>query len=1030
MPSVLRLLLASLALFVLTGGAGVRAQAPESGAWRERADPTFRHVALPTTMLVTQMLQADDGILWLGTQSGLVRWDGYRFKTFVADADTPGSLPDSMITALHKDSRGRIWIGTSAGGVARMDEANQRFAVMTDRANDRSHASIFALADDGQGGLWIGSGAGLERLDRDGILVPGYTEVAHAVGLPEGAVQSLLVDRAGALWAGMRNGLFRRAPDGGRFEPVALAAGEDSTPFVARLMQDGDGRLWVGTRDHGVFTIAPGHAGATPLRETESGSAGLASDTISELVEVAPGDIWIGTSGGGIVRVDTRHGSTRRVRHHDQLPASLSDDDVYLIFRDRSGLLWVGTGSAISAWDPGQRGVSTWFGYAGSPDGVTHGNVSALLAMPDGSAWLGLGDGGIDVVDPHRGRTARLRPDPRRPLSALPKGRVLAMAIAPSGDVWLGTQQGLYRADATGRTVARVDVPGRKGSAATWALCVDGDMLWIGGLDGLWGLRMAQGEAPRIVARQDGDTLGEPRVTSLALAPQHRLWVGTRAGLLRFDPASGAVMRLPLDAPGRIGLPGGYITSVRSDSRGRLWVASFGGGVRVVDGAHGGAPSIRRVSVKEGLPNNGVNALLLDAHDDAWISTDDGLARIRGVDLSVTPMRDTDGVGIATYWTNSAAQTPSGALLFGGTGGLTAVDPRAVLAWTFSPPLVVTAVGGNAGTGPATWWSGGAAAPLQLEPRDRNLLVEFAALDYSDPQSNRYAYRLLGFDDEWIAADAGSRVARYNNLPPGHYVLELRGSNRQGLWSTPRRQAVDVRPTWNETGWFRAGLGVVALLLVVALVQARTLVLRRRQQVLELLVARRTEELERRSAELRDSERRLEQMAYHDGLTGLANRRLFNDDLKALHARSQRREPFSLLLIDLDKFKQVNDTQGHDAGDALLCAVAERLSGAVRDIDRVARLGGDEFAVLLTNVGQRQDVEIVCRRILDSLGAPVLHRGLALRASASIGVASCPLDADTPEDLYKLADVALYRAKEAGRDRWSWSRQEEATASQ
>jgi diguanylate cyclase (GGDEF)-like protein len=232
---------------------------------------------------------------------------------------------------------------------------------------------------------------------------------------------------------------------------------------------------------------------------------------------------------------------------------------------------------------------------------------------------------------------------------------------------------------------------------------------------------------------------------------------------------------------------------------------------------------------------------------------------------------------------------------------------------------------------------------------------------------------------------------------------------------------VRVLPAWYETGWFRGVMGLLALLLVAGVVQGRTLVLRRRQLALQELVARRTAELEQRSAELRESERRLEQMAYYDGLTGLPNRRLFGEDLKRLLALAQRGEPFTLLLIDLDRFKEVNDTQGHDAGDALLMAVARRLSQSVREIDCVARLGGDEFAVLLAKSGERALVDPVCRRIVDSLREPIEHRGGRLQASASIGVASCRGDC-SGEDLYKAADVALYEAKREGRDGWRWSR--------
>ena len=208
--------------------------------------------------------------------------------------------------------------------------------------------------------------------------------------------------------------------------------------------------------------------------------------------------------------------------------------------------------------------------------------------------------------------------------------------------------------------------------------------------------------------------------------------------------------------------------------------------------------------------------------------------------------------------------------------------------------------------------------------------------------------------------------------------------------------------------------------LLAGLVQARVLILRRRQRALEQLVAERTTALEQRTRELQSSQQQLEQLAYYDSLTGLANRRLFNDDLRHLMAQAQRNGlGLYLLLIDLDHFKQINDTQGHDAGDAVLKAVSACLTAALRESDRAARLGGDEFAVLLPDTAEPAAAEAVCQRIAEGL-ARVLPQGQAatVMPSASIGAACYPRDAQDVDALYKAADLALYEAKHGGRACW------------
>jgi len=354
-----------------------------------------------------------------------------------------------------------------------------------------------------------------------------------------------------------------------------------------------------------------------------------------------------------------------------------------------------------------------------------------------------------------------------------------------------------------------------------------------------------------------------------------------------------------------------------------------------------------------------------------------------------------------TFWTDSGIVTSRGEILFGANGGLTIVRPELMRAWTYQPPVVVTSV--------------------QNSSDKRGLKVEFAALDYSSPEHNRYAYRLVGFDQDWIPTDPNVRLASYTNLPPGNYTLELRGSNRDGRWSEPLRMPVVIEAAWYQTFGFRSAAILLGLLLVSLLVQARTVYLRQRQRELQALVNERTAELEKRSDELRASQRQLELIAYNDPLTGLPNRRLLEDDLKhrvAVAGRDGR--AFTLLLVDLDGFKKINDTLGHDAGDALLVEISLRLKHCVREADRVARLGGDEFAVILSQTSELASVELVCKRILASLAEPVVFKSSIMRVTGSIGSAQCPTQGSTLDDLYKAADTALYDAKRSGRNTWSW----------
>lgn len=1013
-----RCLWAVLSLATSCGALAIEAGAKD--AWGQRSDAVFTR-ALTAPLSITDLAQDKDGFLWVATQSGLGRWDGYKLRRYVGDIGTSGALPDSYVLALHVDRNARLWVGTSAGGLVRYDAASDRFAspLATDATLTRN--SVFAMLDDGQGRLWIGTGGGLDLLDPQRGTVVRHADLARTRGLPDSAVQALLRDDGGALWIGTDKGLFRQAATADRFERIPLPSNEAGEPFVARLLLDDANRVWVGTRSHGAFVVDSHAVNAVPLHRRVRGShPGLARAAIRAMTQAGPGEVWLGTDGDGIERVDTRHWQLRHARHQARAAASLPDNDVTALYRDRSGLIWVGTDSGLSHHDVRQSAISTWLGGTGDAQGISHPNVPFVLSMPNGRVWLSVGDGGIDVVQPETGVVARMRPDASSPRSALPPGRVLCMVPAPSGDVYIGTQRGLYKADADGRVIRRLEVPGRSPTASVWAMATQGTRLWFGGLDGLWAVDPAGPHRLQVAVREDGSKLGEQRITALLPADAATLWVGTRSGVLRLDTATLAVSRPPAEKPGSVGLPSGYVSSMLLDRRGRLWVAFFGAGLRMMEpSVPGPASRVHRITSAHGLPHDGVDAMVMDASGDIWASTDGGLARVAPNTLEVRAFDASDGLGVSTYWTSAGTATADGHLLFGGDGGLTIIDPKRIVASRPVAPLAVTelrlgeeaALPGNATSGPTR-------KPLEIPPGRRSVMVEFAVLDYASPARSRYEYRLRGIDHDWIKTDPTRRTATYTNLPVGDHVLELRGASAQGPWSDTLELPLQVLPDWNETAWFRAVLVLAMLGLLAVLVQGRTLLLRRRQRALESLVAQRTTELEQRTRELQQSQQQLEKYAYFDGLTGLANRRMFNDEARRMLAQARRNGgSFFLLLIDLDHFKQINDTFGHQVGDAVLAAVSARLVAAVRESDRVARLGGDEFAVLLPETTDTASVRLVCERIFASVAAPSPQPPASGLPGISIGAACFPRDAADADALYKAADIALYDAKRAGRRR-------------
>ena len=341
--------------------------------------------------------------------------------------------------------------------------------------------------------------------------------------------------------------------------------------------------------------------------------------------------------------------------------------------------------------------------------------------------------------------------------------------------------------------------------------------------------------------------------------------------------------------------------------------------------------------------------------------------------------------------------------------------------------------------------------PNRLHPGRGDLEIRFAALTYSAPERVQFRYRLEGFDTSWRQADGRSRTtASYTNLPPGHYKFVAIAANNDGVWnSTGISVSFDLAPHYYQTRWFTALCILLAVMAVVVIVHLRSSQMTARARQLEAIVDERTGELTHASEKLSDAHEvltsqneelqsmheelmaqneellhsrtllaeqneQLEKLATTDGLTGLKNRRTFQEKLEAEFKYSDRYEsPLALALLDVDKFKSYNDTFGHLAGDAVLKQVAAILAGCARETDFVARYGGEEFVIILPQTELADAIE-VC----DRLRAAIENGGWDQRAvTASFGVANITQGASTPSELIANADEALYLSKETGRNR-------------
>ena len=985
---------------------------------------------------VLGIAQDAQGFMWFGTEDGLDRFDGYSFQHLRQTHDASG-LPDAFITDVQADAAGRLWIGTDGGAVVWRGPREQEFhSILTGvpESAARGLEYVHVIHLDRRGQLWIGSReAGLGRFDpRSGRLARFRHRAAESSSIGDDSILALLEDHHGNLWVGTQAGLDRLDPVASRFQHIPL----DTTrhpPGVHALIEDRHGVIWIGT-ESGLIRLNPATGIQSSFHHEADNTRSLPAEQVLALHIDDHDRLWIGTS-GGLARFDPTSNSFDNYHNDPADPYSLPDDHILTLHEDRSGLLWIGTRfGGVARWNP-----RTWsFGQhsAGAEEGMPGRNVMAFTEDADGRLWVSTFGGGVTIVDPNAAGPRTLRRADANTVG-LSDDRVMALLTDHEGIVWAGTMTGGLDRIVPGTLAVTVyshdpHDAHSLGAPGVMSLLEDSShRIWVGTYGGgLSRLDRATGRFQRYVPEAaNPESLSAPRVTALAEDRTGKLWVGTDGGGLNvLDPATGRFFHLVHDARKSRSLSGSTVYAIYVDPHGTVWVGTRSGLDRVVGSAL--VPEAIRFEIfnsSNGLPNDTVYGIHGDSSGRLWLSTNYGLVRFDPASAEVRSFHRSHGLQAEEFNFGAHYADRAGRLFFGGAKGYNAFDPANIVFDTTPAPVVLTEVLELGKPVPIT----GRFVMPRLHYRDV-ISFDFAALDFTAPRANSFAFKLEGFDRDWEHAGTRHRVT-YTNLPDGHYVLHAKAANSDGLWNQADFQVpFDVDPPFWLSRW--AYVGYVLLLITIAAAcwaaHRRSLVREARySERLKEEVRSRTRELAARNAELEMVNSRLEQASLTDPLTRLGNRRslmkampelLAQVDASQATANPQR---LSLMLVDLDRLKPINDEFGHEAGDAALEGVAAVLRRCLNGHDRVVRWGGDEF-VIVRSLSDIDDAARLAEEI--RLRTAELRFRISASVSAhttcSIGFACYPFVFEAPgwaswEEVLNLADMALYRAK-VRRDAW------------
>jgi diguanylate cyclase (GGDEF)-like protein len=1013
------------ATLVLT--AASRASTPDMLFARLGSDQGLSHGA------IRAIVQDADGFMWFGTEDGMDRYDGYELRHFIHHRGDPVSLPNEWVSALASDHAGRLWVGGVGGGVVWRETRDGSFRVPRSASGAPlldTGARVRALTVDRQGRLWIATrDRGVDRLDLDHAGAVAYRHRAGDAGsLSDDSVFAIAEGLSGEIWIGGNSGLDRLDPKSGRIEHFAERLRSAGVPAEAlkvnALCVDGDGKVWVGL-DVGLVEIDPTTGILRLLRHSDDEPHAMPNGRVNSLLEDRERRLWLGLS-TGLALLDRHTGQAALFTRDPTNSESLPDNNVTSLYQDRGGLLWIGTKTGgVARWNPRSWAFGL-HGLANMGDGVTGFMTDAAHTL-----WIGTFGGGLLAIEPETGRQTRYWSGAKSPF-ALPDDDVMALASDEQGRVWLGTMNhGILRLDPARRQVRQfesvaADATTLPANGIMTLLRDAHDRLWVGTYGG--GLARIDLKNDRVVryahGRDDESGLSGDRATALAEDRNGLLWIGTDGGGLNvLDPVSGRFAHFRHDANLADSLSGDTVYTVHVDAAGEIWAGTRGGGLDRISGDPFAAAGLhfKNLGESEGLPDSTVYGIESDSSGNLWISTNRGVAMVRPGDGKIRTFRHSHGLQGDEFNFGAHYRAPDGTLYFGGPNGYNAFDPERLSVSEASPQIVLTDV---------VKLNQHVVSPeslkeLNLGYRDSVITLRFAALDFTGPAENHYAYRLVGFDKDWVYA-GDARQASYTDLSGGDYVFEVKTANDDVQWSgVPLALPIHVAsPPW-ATGWAKAfycaaalGVAVCAWLAYRRRGERQAQYARRLEREVEL----RTAELAERNRDMQRANQRLHEASLSDLLTGLGNRRSLHDAMAALIHESDEVH-FVLLIIDLDDLKPINDTYGHEAGDAVLLEIAAILRRECRDSDRIVRWGGDEFIVMRpdADLAEAGDLaERICASVVKM--SYRTEGGQTARTSCSIGFAQYPFIPSKPrmldwEETLSIADIALYEAK---RERNHW----------
>ena len=811
-----------------------------------------------------QVLQDKFGFIWVATEDGLNLYDGYTFKIFRIDPKDSSSLSNNNIRCIAEDKDGNILVGTQNGFNVYNRELNG-FARYLNREGDNtslSHNNVDAIHIDHKNNIWIGTARGLNLFNGQSKTFKQFLHNSSPNSIADDAIQDVLEDSNNQLWVATSGGLSRLNSDDETFtnfyhDPElenSLSSNKTITLFV-----DKDKRLWVGTFDGGLNLMLSTQGTFKHFKHIPNDPSSLAAHYVYHINQNNLGELWVATD-GGLNLLDESTETFKKFGHEAGNENSLSSDIVTNVTFDVNDRMWISTRyGGVNVYDKEKYGFRHFKYNNLEKNTLNNNNVTSFVEDENGNIWIGVDGGGLNYYDRQSGKFSHITNQPDNK-NSLTNNKVLAIESDHTGGKWIGMWDGgVNFFDPKSNRVRRyfhdANNPNSISDNNIFDILVDKNgNVWIATFGN--GLNKYNPETDDFTQYIHDPTnpnsiSGSP-IVYMCEDAEGKLWLATEQdGLNILDPATNQFQHITAGTE-KGKLTNNSLHSLHFDARGRLWIGTNGGGLNLYDAA---TSSFTAYRMEDGLPNESILGILEDDEHNLWLSTNKGVCKFNPDSLTFKNYNESDGLQSDQFNRWAFKRLSSGELLFGGVNGFNLFNPSRIKDNQYKPPVYITdfrLFNKPVEIGEEKILKGNIllTKEISLSYSENFISFDFTALNYRQPEKNRYKYILEGLQDEWV--DAGNeRKVSFTNLNPGEYVFRVIASNNDGVWNNEGASIrIRIVPPFWRTLWFISLATLTLLSGLIGFFRYQKAKGKRQQEELQKIIAERTSEVQKQSDEI------------------------------------------------------------------------------------------------------------------------------------------------------------------------------------